>query len=171
MPSTVPAGVFWADDMEQLDADPVTRLDLARQYMPLPAAFREAAEALRVLILEQTKQQTDGRDLLSELYLTAAQENFLLGTPSLVGVGSAYNVATAIPKEVWLRLPMPYTAIGYRCLPLLTRTDCDWFVVAWGEPDTHLSAQAFHQSVWDEYATRASRERWIGNRPRRPARR
>jgi len=149
--------------MEQLEADPVERLALARKYMPLPAAFREAAEALRVLILKQAKEETDGIDLLSELYLTAARENFLLGTPSIVGVGSAYSVATAIPRNVWMRLRMPYAEIGYRHLPLLTPTDCDWFVGAWGEPDTHVSAQAYHQSVWDEHARTAGRERWIGS--------
>ena len=93
----------------------------------------------------------DGSDLLSQLYVTAAQENFLLATPYVPGIGSRYNVAAAIPKGVWQQLPMPYAAIGYRHLPLLTRTDCDWLVVAWGEPDRHSSAQAYHQSVWDHY--------------------
>jgi hypothetical protein len=171
MPSTVPPGVFWAEDLEELEADPAARLALAQRYMPLPAAFREAAEALRILILTHTQQQADGTDLLSQLYVAGAQENFLLGTPSIVGGGSAYSVAATIPKDVWLRLPMPYTAIGYRHLPLLTQTDCDWFVVAWGEPDAHVSAQEYHQAMWNEYAVRAGRERWIGNRPRRPARR
>ncbi|MBT8477517.1 MAG: hypothetical protein KJO06_01275, partial [Gemmatimonadetes bacterium] len=97
-----------------------------------------------------------------------AQQDFLFGTPSILGVGSAYSLATTIPKDVWLRLPMPYAAIGYRYLPLLTQTDHDWFVVAWGEPDTHSSAQEYHRAVWDEYATRASRERWIGSRTRPP---
>jgi hypothetical protein len=139
--------------------------------MPLPAAFREAAEALRILILTHTQQQADGTDLLSQLYVVGAQESFLLGPPSVLGEGSSYSVAATIPKDVWLRLPMPYTAIGYRHLPLLTQTDLDWFVVAWGEPNAHVSAREYHQAVWDDYATRAGRERWIGNRPRRPARR
>jgi hypothetical protein len=171
MPSTLPPGVFWAEDVEALEADPVARLAQARKYMPIPVAFREAATALRILILDQTKQRTDGSDLLSELYVTAAQANFLLATPFVPGAGSRYNVAATIPKHVWQRLPMPYPAIGYRRLRLLTPTDCDWLVVAWGEPEAHVSAQEYHRAVWDEYVAKCSRERRSADRPRRPARR
>jgi hypothetical protein len=103
------------------------------------------------MLLSSAREMADGSDLLSQLYVTAAQENFLMATPYVPGIGSRYNVAAAIPRDVWQRLPMPYAAIGYRHLPLLTRTDCDWLVVAWGEPDRHSSAQAYHQSVWDYY--------------------
>ena len=151
MPLTMPAGVFWADDVEFLEGDPVERLALARKYLPLPAAFRETATALRVLIVSSSRQLADGSDLLTQLYVSAAQENFLLATPYVPGVGPSYNVAASIPRTIWQRLPMPYAVIGYRHLPLLNRTDCDWLVVAWGEPDTHSSAQAYHQSVWDDY--------------------
>ena len=51
MPQTVPAGVFWIDDVEGAEADPTERLALAHKYMPLPAAFREAATVLRGLII------------------------------------------------------------------------------------------------------------------------
>ena len=157
MPSTVPAGVFWSEDYEVLEADPAARLAAAHKYMPLPAAFREAAEALRALIKTRARQQDDVRDLLSELYLTAAQGDFLLATPHIPGIGSRYNVASTIPRSVWQRLPMPYSAIGYEHLPLLNRTDCDWFVVAWGEPDRHVSAQEYHQAVWDKYVAQCRR--------------
>jgi hypothetical protein len=167
MPSIVSPGVFWAEDLETLEADPAARLALARDYQPIPAAFQEAATALRALILSHCREQPDGRDLLSELYLTAAQENFLLATPHVPGVGSRYNVATTIPKSVWLGLPMPYSAIGYRRLPLLEPTDCDWFVVAWGEPAAHVSAQDYHRSLWDEYVARSSHGHWTGNRSQR----
>ena len=156
MPQTAPAGVFWIDDLEKVEVDPAERLALARKYMPLPAAFREAATALRAMVLSSAREMADGSDLLSQLYVTAAQENFLMATPYVPGIGSRYNVAAAIPRDVWQRLPMPFAAIGYRHLPLLTRTDCDWLVVAWGEPDRHSSAQAYHQSVWDYYVEQYS---------------
>ena len=157
VPLTVPTGVFWADDIKSLEGDPVERLSLARKYMPLPAAFREAATALRALILSSSRQLEDGGDLLSQLYVTAAQENFLLATPYVANVGPRYDVASSIPRTIWQRLPMPYAAIGYRHLPLLNHTDCDWLVVAWGEPDTHCSAQAYHQSLWDHYVAQFGR--------------
>jgi hypothetical protein len=154
MPQTVPAGVFWVDDDETLENDPAERLVLARQYMPLPAAFREAATALRALIRDYSRQPIDGVDPLYELYLTAAQGNFLLSTPFVADAGPRYDVASSIPRDVWERLSMPYPAIGYRHLQLLNRTDCSWLVVAWGEPDTHTSAREYHQSVWDEHVAR-----------------
>ena len=151
MPATVPSGVFWADDIQTLEEDPEVRLAAAQVYLPLPAAFREAATALRALIRARSKQSADGSDLLSQLYLIAAQESFLLATPHVPGVGPSSNVAITIPGQVWQQLPMPYAVIGYHYLPLLDWTDCRWFVAAWGEPDTHCSAQDFHQAVWDEY--------------------
>jgi len=157
MLQTVPLGVFWIDNIETLETDPAERLALARKYMPLPEAFREAATALRALIIERSKQLADGSDLLTELHLTAAQANFLLTTPYVTGVGSRYEVAASIPRHVWERLPMAYAEIGYRKLPLLNRADCSWMVVAWGEPHSHRSAREYHQSVWDEQVARYHR--------------
>ena len=157
MPQTVSAGVFWIDEDDILEVEPAERLALARRYMPLPAAFREAASSLRALIRVRSRELDDGSDLLSDLYLTAAQHSFLLAETNVPGVGSRYKVAASIPRNVWERLPMPYPAIGYRHLPLLDRTDHDWLVVAWGEPETHSTAQAYHQSVWDDCVARYSR--------------
>ena len=154
MPPMAPAGVFWIDDIAPLEARPEERLELARKYMPLPAAFREAATALRALILDPYRRQVDGEDLLSDLYLVAAQENFLLAPAKLPGVGSAYNVASTIPRHIWQDLPMPYASIGYRNLPLLSWTDRDWLAAAWGEPDRHSTARQYHEAVWYEYLVR-----------------
>jgi len=149
MPATVPPGVFWADDIETLKHDPEVRLAAAQVYLPLPAAFREAATALRALIRARSQQSADGSDLLSQLHLIAAQESFLLATPHIPGVGPCSNVAATIPRQVWQQLRMPYEVTGYLYLPLLDWTDCRWLVAALGEPDSHCSAQAYHQDVWD----------------------
>ena len=156
---TVPAGVFWIDDIETAEADPTERLALARKYMPLPASFQEAATALRALIIARSRQLEDGSDLLSELYLTAARANFLLTTPYVPGVGPRYEVAASIPRHVWERLPMPYPAIGYSELAMLNRADRSWLVGAWGEPASHCSAREYHQSVWDEQVARYTGEK------------
>ncbi|MCL7971236.1 MAG: hypothetical protein M8866_03960, partial [marine benthic group bacterium] len=104
MHTSVPAGVFWIDEDEIVETDPGERLRLARKYMPLPAAFKEAAIALRALILEGARQLADGSDLLAELHRTAAQENFLYAEPYVAGLGPAYNVASSIPRNVWEEL-------------------------------------------------------------------
>ena len=54
----VPPGVFWADYIKTLKDDPERRLAVARAYLPLPAAFRHAAVALRALI---RRRQSDKR--------------------------------------------------------------------------------------------------------------
>jgi hypothetical protein len=151
---TAPAGVFWIDDIAPLKANPDERLALARKYMPLPAAFREAATALRAMIMDPDRHASAGESLLTELYRTAAQENFLLAPVRLPGVGSSYSVAATIPRHVWQALPMPYASIGYRELPLLNWEDRNWLLVAWGEPDRHSTARAYHEAVWYEYLVR-----------------
>ena len=57
--SAVPKGVFWADYIKTLRDDPEGRLVVARDYLPLPAAFREAAVALRALIRGKRKEGLD----------------------------------------------------------------------------------------------------------------
>ena len=48
-------GRFWADAIEDLRAQLVERLRLALDNLPLPAAFREAAAAMRTLIREERR--------------------------------------------------------------------------------------------------------------------
>jgi hypothetical protein len=159
MTSTIPAGVFWIDDLTPFESAPERRLTLASRYMPLPAAFQEAATALRAMVRDPGWQEREGKKLLEELYRTAARESFLLSPIDLPHVGSPYNVAASIPREVWERLPMPYREIGYRQLPLLTMEDRDWLRVAWGEPGRHRSAREYHAAVWNEHLARFIRAR------------
>lgn len=157
MPLTIPAGVFWIDDLEPFESAPDRRLALAHKYMPLPAAFQEAAIALRAMIRDPSRQDAEGERLLERLHRTAALENFLLAPIASPDVGSPYNVAASVPRDAWERLPMPYREIGYRRLPLLTLEDSEWLRVAWGEPDCHRSAREYHEAVWNEYLARYTR--------------
>jgi hypothetical protein len=159
MTSTIPAGVFWIDDLTPFESAPERRLTLASRYMPLPAAFQEAATALRAMVRDPALQEHEGPQLLEKLYRTAARESFLLSPIDLPHVGSPYNVAASVPRAVWETLPMPYREIGYRRLPLLTMEDRDWFRVAWGEPDRHQSAREYHADVWKDYVDRYTRSR------------
>ena len=146
----VPPGVFWADHIKTLKDNPEARLTVAQDYQPLPAAFREAAIALRALIRERRKSKREYKDFLLGLYRTAATENFLLGTPYLEGIGPGFNIAADIPRDVWQQLELPYEEIGYEKLELLNKTDVKWLVEAWGEPSTHQIAQQFHKALWKD---------------------
>lgn len=144
----VPAGVFWADHLATVKDQPAVRLALALQYLPLPAAFVEAATALRAMIRAQRKAGEPLGDLLAVLYDLAARSSLLLDTPFIEGIGPGYNVADSISREAWQSLPMPYRELGYENLSLLNRTDRKWVAQEWGDPRAHRSAQDYHSSFW-----------------------
>ncbi|MGE0434029.1 MAG: hypothetical protein AB7S36_17370 [Planctomycetota bacterium] len=48
---------FWADAIRKLKDKPQERLAMALRHLPLPAAFREAAVALRALIRAKQKEE------------------------------------------------------------------------------------------------------------------
>lgn len=150
----VPEGVFWHDHIKTLRDDPEARLQVARAYLPLPAAFREAAVALRALIRSKKKQGSDSASLLEDLYRLAAQENFFSAAGYIPDVGPSFNVAAEVPRELWLGMNYPYEEIGYEHLQLLNKTDRKWVVEAWGEPATHVTAQTFHDELWQEAVKR-----------------
>lgn len=138
---------------------PEARLQNARKSMPLPAAFKEAAIALRALVRERRKQKQDYTDLLSELHRTAAQENFLGSTLYLEEIQEpGYNVAASIPREIWESLDIPYHEIGYEELDLLNKTDKKWLVETWGDPARHRSARQLHAEVWNGAVARYKTE-------------
>jgi hypothetical protein len=156
----VPPGVFWADYIKKLKDKPEERLEVALNYLPLPAAFREAAVALRAQIRERRKQGAEYGELLSGLHTLAAWDSFLHATPHVeANAAPAWNVVEIIPEEVWRGLDLPYSEIGHRELSLLNQTDGKWLEEAWGEPKMHRTAQEYHQGVWNQ---------WVAEGVRRP---
>ena len=161
----VPPGVFWADYIKTLKDSPEERLEIALNYLPLPAAFREAAVALRAQIRERRKQGAEYGELLTGLYTLAAWHSFLHATPSEESIAApSWNVAEIIPEEVWRGLDLPYAELGHKELELLNQTDGKWLEEAWGEPKAHRSAQEYHLPVWKQWvaeyrATEADRQR------------
>lgn len=109
----VPPGVFWADFLATLKDYPMQRLSVAIKHLPLPAAFREAATAIRALIRERRKTKEPYADLLAFLYTLAAQHSLLLDTPYIDGIGPGFNVAESISHDCWAALPMPYEDTGH----------------------------------------------------------
>lgn len=153
---------FWADRARAAKDDPPKRLRIALDNRPYPAAYREAAIALRALIRERRKAGEPYDDLLEQLYRVAAEENFIY--PGSIGPGTlqGYNVAQFVPLESLDALDFPYREIGYEELSLLKKTDRRWIVEAWGEPEQHVSAQDRHRTYWQGFvdlARRAMEER------------
>jgi hypothetical protein len=66
------SGDFWADRIKALRGEPVKRLALAIENLPLPASFREAAIATRALIRDKRKQKAEYDEELVLLYWLAA---------------------------------------------------------------------------------------------------
>lgn len=149
---------FWADCLKQYSDEPQKRLRIALDNLPLPGAFKEAVLALRAVIRAKRKQKEDYSKELVILYWLAVVRSFMLDyAPRLQQPG--FNVFESIPAERIQVLPFSYQEIGYAKLALLNKTDCKWLVEAWGEPQTHTTLHALHQSVWDEYETKLVEKR------------
>lgn len=149
---------FWADRIKELKHDPEARLRMALQYLPLPAAFREAAISIRALVRQRRGTGEDHADLLDALYRLAVEESFLFSTPFLPGIGPAFNVAEQIPEAELKALEFPYAEIGYTELGLLNKTDVKWLIGAWGEPEKHQTAQSHQEECWSTYVARVAKQ-------------
>ena len=156
------AGAFWADRIKGLRDKPNERLELALAHLPLPAAFREAAIAIRALIRAKRRDGEAYEQDLSLLYRVAALRSFMIDyAPNLLEPG--FNVVQAIPGNRLEQLTYSYNELGYRHLSLLNKTDIEWLTQAWGEPQQHTTLHVLHKDLWDEYETKLARRRWGGS--------
>lgn len=147
---TIQDGSFWAEKIKELKDTPNERLQLALDNLPLPAAFREAAIAVRAMIRDARTRKQDWQAQLEALYGFAAYESFMVDyAPLLQQPG--YNVMESIPGTVVTSLPFAYSQLGYRNLNLLNKTDVKWLVEAWGEPQGHTTLNLMHKCTWDQY--------------------
>jgi hypothetical protein len=154
-------GTFWADRIARYRGQPIERLKLAIENFPLPAAFREAAVAIRSLVRSRLRQKQEPTDEVVLLYWLAAIESF--GLPFSEHLRQpGFNVLQSIPGQVIKSLPFTYAELGYKELSLLNKTDVKWCVTLWGEPETHTTLNRLHAGVWHEYerleAARQKRE-------------
>jgi hypothetical protein len=153
----VQSEAFWADRIKQLNDQPIERLRMAIENLPLPAAFREAAIATRALIRARMKRREDHADELALLYWLGAIESF--GVPySEYLQQPGFNVLQSVPGQVIKSLPFTYNQLGYQELGLLNQTDAKWCVSLWGEPQTHTTLNSLHADLWHKYE-KAERER------------
>lgn len=144
------AGKFWADAIAEARKDPPERLRQALENLPLPAAFREAAIALRAQIRAARKSGTPYAQHLVLLYWLAAINSLWPHWCDRIGHGG-WNVLSSIPGAAIQLLPFDYLNLGYSKLELLTVTDRKWLVEAWGEPAAHRTLHDMHRRWWEAY--------------------
>ncbi len=144
------SGGFWADRIKTFYGEPVERLRIAIENLPLPAAFREAVIAIRSLIRELRKENKPYADQLALLYWLAAVDSFSIPYSEILKE-PGYNVIEIMPGEVLKGLPFSYGELGYKELGLLNATDIKWLIEAWGDPKQHTTLHQLYKSVWDEY--------------------
>lgn len=141
---------FWADEIKRYRDQPKKRLAFALQHLPLPAAFREAAIALRALIRERRRGDLRYDDHLRRLYRLACIHDFLYATPQVDGLPS-YNFAAHVSVEELESRDFPYDEIGYDQLELLKKTDKKWLRAQWGTPSRHCSVRDHLESLWSTW--------------------
>lgn len=143
-------GTFWADRITELRDQPIERLKLAIENLPLPAAFREAAIATRAAVRERIKKNEDFADELAVLYWLAAMESF--GIPYSEYLRQpGFNVLQSIPCDVIKSLPFSYSRLGYKHLGLLNKSDIKWCVAHWGEPLNHTTLNKLCAETWRKF--------------------
>ncbi len=144
------SGEFWADRIASLRNDPERRLLLALDNLPLPAAFREAAVAVRALVRAKKKLRVACNDELTLLYWLAAVNSFSVPySETLKEPG--YNVMQSIPGTTIKTLPFTYNELGHEHLTLLSKTDVKWIEEAWGAPISHRTLHTMHITLWRDF--------------------
>lgn len=152
------AGEFWADRIKELRGEPVKRLKLALDNLPLPASFREAAIATRAIIREKKKAKDNYEEDLALLYWLASINSFSIPYSSVLQE-PGYNVIESIPGKKLKNLPFAYNELGYEKLELLNKTDKKWLIDQWGEPRAHTTLHEMHINVWCQYETKLKNRR------------
>ena len=129
-------GEFWYDALNKIKDDPDRRYQMASRHLPLPAAWREMAVALRMKIRKARKEKVSYVDLLRELHHLAAMSSY-----------AAYGHIQRVPYSRIASLDLGYHRIGCDRLDLLGVTDKKWMVESWGEVDDHSTAGELYKDM------------------------
>ncbi len=165
--TAVADGRFWADRIKDVVGQPAERLRIALENLPLPAAFGEAAIAVRALIKLKKGAGQSYSPELALLYKLAALASFSM--PYSVRLQEpGFNVLESIPASVVLGLPYSYKSLGYLNLGLINKNDGRLLEREWGPAEAHTTLLQLHRSVWEAYEQRLSERRkteqvpWLG---------
>lgn len=149
------SGNFWADRAKDAREEPVERLRIGLENLPLPGAFKECAIATRALVRTAKKAGEPIDRPLSLLYWLAAIHSFTVPYSRRLGAPGHLAMEMASGSEV-AALPFTYRALGYERLELLTITDVKAMVAIWGEPESHSTLHEMHHGFWMECENRAA---------------
>jgi|26BtaG_2_1085354.scaffolds.fasta_scaffold08670_2 hypothetical protein len=151
-------GVFWAEYIKQHKSSPTQRYEIAIQFLPLPAAFREAVLALRAIIKEKKSKGEDFIDYLNALYRLAVWRSFCIDYADKAQM-PGYSVFESIPGGKIINLDADYQSIGYEKLKLISKTDIKLLVDIYGEPEQHTTLNSMYRDVWDDFELKIIKER------------
>ena len=129
-------GRFWADAIKDTRDDPVQRLAMAKCNLPLPAAFREAAIALRAMIRTKRKAAQPFGTELRELHRLAAIASL-----------APYDPLDITPFAEIDKLDLSAETIGWDKLPLLGIMDCKLMAETWPAPARHTTAERLYPEI------------------------
>jgi len=149
---------FWAEEIKRLRDDPPARLELALADRPYPAAYREAAIALRALIRQAQKDGGATNDLLSQLYELGMEHAFLHDREFMEELGVSFDVAERFAREELDLLAFRYAEFGHERAALFTKTDRKWFEDAWGSPEGNRSPTEAYEDRWRKHAEEVKTE-------------
>ncbi|MGO7758364.1 hypothetical protein ACC859_14475 [Rhizobium ruizarguesonis] len=113
-------GQFWSHALDRIKDDPDQRYAMARRHLPLPAAWREMAIALRTKIRTARKEKVEYGDLLRELHHLAAMASY-----------AGYGIIQRVPYTRVAALDLSYDRVGFDELRLLGATDGKWMRELW----------------------------------------
>ena len=147
-------GKFWTEELSRVKDQPTERIAVAKTVLPIPAAWREIALGLRVLIREKRKAKKDYSDELRKLHNYAAVHSFgYLHERD----GGSYDDFALVPYQRITNLDLSYDSLGCDELSLLNQTDRKWMKERWGEPNQHTTASKLHRAVHSMEMGRASK--------------
>nr|WP_236774932.1 hypothetical protein [Agrobacterium tumefaciens] len=129
-------GEFWYDALNRIKDDPDQRYAMARRHLPLPAAWREMAVALRMKIRKARKEKTGYEAELRELHHLAAMDSY-----------AGYGYIQRVPYARLAALDLSYERVGCDHLSLLGVTDRKWMRDLWGEPEDHSTAGELYEGM------------------------
>ena len=127
---------FWADAIKDTYDDPGRRLEMAKRNLPLPAAFREAAIALRAIIRDKRKLGEPFQGELLELHQLAAVASL-----------APYDPLDITPYAKISELDLSPTRIGWDALSLLNKTDRTLMAEVWCAAGQHVSGEALYPQI------------------------
>ncbi|MBC2595637.1 hypothetical protein H5P28_15320 [Ruficoccus amylovorans] len=155
-------GEFWHARLMAMRTDYDSRLAIALENLPLPAAFIQACVSLRQIIKKKRRNKVNYDQDLKALYHLAVIESFTIDYSERAEM-PGFRIMEIVPGALLSELPYSYNEIGYKNLNLLLKTDIKWIVESWGEPLSHTSYHQVYIELWrlyEDFMNDMKKRRW-----------